>query len=94
MHSKLKWLTWLGSFSAGKLPDPVQVVPAIREQHCLWEQCAEENRTQPIVVRLAWCEGEMNRKPSGVHHRVNLARQPSSRTTYIPVAIVCVASSP
>ncbi|MDA9504266.1 hypothetical protein XI09_05780 [Bradyrhizobium sp. CCBAU 11386] len=78
---------------AGKFPDPVRVVSAIREQHCLWEQCAEENRAQPIVVRLTWCEGEMNRQAIGVHHSVNLACQPSSRTTYILVAIVRDAGS-
>src|SRR6266567_2337260 len=33
-------------------PDPVRVVSTIREQHRLWEQSAEENRTQPIVVSL------------------------------------------
>src|SRR5947209_5148602 len=33
---------------AGKLPDPVSIVSAIREQHRLWKQGAEENRTQAI----------------------------------------------
>jgi hypothetical protein len=46
----------------------------------LWKQGAEENRTQPIVVRLIWRDSEMDRQAIGVHHRVNLARQaPSER---------------
>ena len=38
-------------------------------------QCAEKNRTQPIIVRLTRHEGEMHRQAIGIHHRVNLARQ-------------------
>ena len=63
---------------AGKLPDPVRVVSTIREQHSLWKQGAEENRTKPIVVRFTWRQREMDRQAIGVYHRVNLARQASS----------------
>jgi hypothetical protein len=49
------------SLLSGKLPDPVRVVSTIREQHCLWEQRAEQNRTQPIVMRFTGREGEMDR---------------------------------
>jgi hypothetical protein len=66
---------------AGKLPDPVGVVSAIREQHRLGKQAAEESRTQPVVMRLARREGEMHRQAIGVHHRVNLAGQAPSRAT-------------
>src|ERR1700732_2023437 len=38
------------SLLSGKLPDPLRVVSTIREQHRLWKQGAEENRTQPIVI--------------------------------------------
>lgn len=61
------------SLLAGKLPDPVGLVAAIREQHRLGKQCAEQNRTQPVVMRLAGREGEMDRQAIGAHHRVNLA---------------------
>jgi hypothetical protein len=40
-----------------------------------WKQGAEENRTQPVVMRLTGHEGEMDRQTVGVHHRVNLAGQ-------------------
>lgn len=36
---------------AGKLPDPVRVASTIYEQHRLWKQGAEENRTQPIALQ-------------------------------------------
>jgi hypothetical protein len=62
----------------GKLPDPIRVVSTICEQHRLWKQGAEENRTQPIVVRVTGREGQTDRQAVGVHHRVNLARQASS----------------
>ena len=55
--------------------DPIRVVSTIREQHRLWKQGAEENRTQPIVVRLTRREREMDRQAIRVHHRVNLAGQ-------------------
>jgi hypothetical protein len=45
-------------------------------------QCAEKNRTPSIVV-LTSCEGEMYQQDIGVHYHVDLARQPSSRTTYV-----------
>jgi hypothetical protein len=61
-----------------KLPDPIRVVSTIREQHRLWKEGAEENRTQPIVVRLTRREREMDRQAIGVHHRVNLAGQAPS----------------
>jgi hypothetical protein len=35
----------------------------------------EQNRTQPIVVRLAGRESEMDRQAIGVYDRVNFARQ-------------------
>jgi hypothetical protein len=63
---------------ARKLPDPIGVVPTICEQHRLWKQGAEENRTQPIVVRFNRRESEMDRQAIGVHHRVNLAGQATS----------------
>ena len=49
------------------------VVAAIREQHRLGKQGAEENRTKPIVMRLTGREGEMDREAIGVNDRVNLA---------------------
>jgi hypothetical protein len=56
----------------------IRVVSTIREQHRLRKQGAEENRTQPIVVRFAGREREMDRQAIGVHHRVKLARQAPS----------------
>jgi hypothetical protein len=50
---------------SGKLPDPVRVVSTIREQHRLWKQGAEENRTQPTIVRFTGREGEMDRHAIG-----------------------------
>jgi len=44
----------------------------------LWEQHAQENRTQPVVVCLTGREGEMYRQAVCVHDRVNLAGQASS----------------
>lgn len=41
----------------GKLPNPNRVVYTICEQHRLRKQGAEENRTQPIVVRFTGREG-------------------------------------
>jgi hypothetical protein len=54
----------------------------------LWKQGAEENRTQPIVVRLTGREGEMDRQAIGVHDRVNLAGQAPLRATHILVSVV------
>jgi hypothetical protein len=48
----------------------------------LWKQGAEENRTQPIVVRLAGREREMDRQAIGVHHRVNLAPLSAEKRTW------------
>jgi len=73
---------------AGKLPDPVRVVSTIREQHRLWEQSAEENRTQPIVVCLTGRQREMDWQAAGVHDRMNLAREAPSRATHILVIVV------
>lgn len=53
-----------------------QFVSTIREQDRWWEQRAEENRTQPIVVRFTGRESEMD------HDRVNLARQVPPRATH------------
>jgi hypothetical protein len=47
-------------FLSSKLPDPIRVVSTIREQHRLRKQRAEQSRTQPIVVRFAWREREMD----------------------------------
>ena len=74
--------------AVGQAPDPVRVVSTIREQHCLWEQRAEQNRTQPIVVRFTGREGEMDWQAVGVHDRVNLAREAPSRATHILVIVV------
>jgi hypothetical protein len=60
------------SLLAGKLPDPVRMLSTICEQHRLWKQCAEKNRTQPIVVRLTRREGEMYRQAIGMDRRANL----------------------
>ena len=54
----------------------------------MWEQSAEESRTQPIVVRLTRRKAEMDRQAIGVHDRVNLARQPASPTAHILMGIV------
>jgi hypothetical protein len=54
----------------------------------LWKQGAEENRTQPIVMRLTGRESEMERQAIGVRHRVNLAGQAPSRATHILVIVV------
>jgi hypothetical protein len=54
----------------------------------LWQQCAEENRTQPIVLRFTRRKSEMDRQAIGVHHRVNLARQAPSRAPHILVIVV------
>src|SRR3954453_13645959 len=54
------------SLLAGKLPDPVCVVSTIREEHRLWRQGTQKNRTQPVVMRLTRREGEMNRQAVGV----------------------------
>lgn len=59
----------------GKLPDPVRIVSTTREQHRLWKQGAEEDRAQPIVMRLTGRESEMDRHAFGVYHRVNVAGQ-------------------
>src|SRR5258708_1689687 len=72
---------------AGKLPDPVRIVSTIREQHRLWKQGAEENRTQPIVMRLTGRESDLDRHAIRVHHRVNLASQAPSRATHILVIV-------
>jgi len=40
----------------------------------MWQQGAEQNRTQPIVMRFTGREGDMDRQPIGVHHHVDLAR--------------------
>ena len=37
----------------GKRPDPAGIIAAIRQQHCLWAQFAQENRAKLIVMRLA-----------------------------------------
>ena len=53
---------------AGKLPDPVRVVSTICEQHRLWKQGAEENRTQPIALQhFGWkfAEQMQRRMPPG-----------------------------
>jgi hypothetical protein len=63
-------------FLSGKLPDPIRVICTIREQHRLWKQGVEKNRTRPIVVRFARREREMDWQAIGVHRRVNLARWP------------------
>ena len=65
-------------FLSSKLPNPIRVISTIREQHRLWKQGAEKNPTQPIVVRFAGRECEVDRQAIGVHHRVNLARQAPS----------------
>ena len=70
---------------AGKLPDPVGVAAAIREQHRLGKQGAEENRTKP-VLRLTWREREMDRQAIGVHDRMNLTGQAPSRATHVLMA--------
>ncbi len=59
----------------------------------MWRQCAEKNRTQPIIVRLTGREGEVDRQTVGVHHRVNLVRQAPSRATDILVIVVRDAGS-
>jgi hypothetical protein len=64
------------------------MVSAICEQHHLWKQCAEKNRTQPIVVRLTRREGEMYRQAIGIDHRMKLACQASSRATDILLIVI------
>jgi hypothetical protein len=52
------------------------------------KQCAEKNRTQPIVVRLTRREGEMYRQAIGIDHRMKLACQASSRATHILLIVI------
>jgi methyltransferase family protein len=61
-------------YLSDKLPDPIRIVSTICEQHRLRKQGAEKSRTQPIVVRFAGREREMDRQALAVHYRVNLAR--------------------
>lgn len=44
---------------AGKFPEPIRVVSAIREQHRLRKHGAEKNRAQQIILRLAKREGAL-----------------------------------
>ena len=73
-----------GNFGHGKTVASVSVsythldVYKRQEQHRLRKQCAEQNRTQPVVMRLTGREGEIDRQAIGVHHRVNLAGQATS----------------
>jgi hypothetical protein len=73
---------------AGKLPDPVRVVAAIREQHRFGKQGAEESRTQPAIMRFTGRESEMNRQAIGVHHRMNLAGQAASRAAHVLMIVI------
>jgi len=67
-----RWNVCPCTLLAGKLPDLVGVVAAIRKKLRLGKQGTEENRTKPIVVRLTSREREMDRQAIGVHDRVNL----------------------
>src|SRR5271167_1270114 len=59
----LRWDVGPRPLLAGKLPDPVCVVSAVREQHRLWKHCSEKNRAKPVVVRLTGGEGEATARP-------------------------------
>jgi hypothetical protein len=76
---------------SGKLPDPVRIVYAIREQHRS-KQGAEKNRTQPIVVCLTGRQREMDRQPVGVHDRVNFACQTASQLAHMLLIVISKAA--
>jgi hypothetical protein len=80
LSDSVRWNVRPSSLLSGKLSDPVRVVSVTHEQHCLWEQRAEQNRTKPIVMRFAGREGETDRQAIGVPTAwILLVRPPRER---------------
>src|ERR1700732_2746069 len=69
--------------------------PGLGGQYCKPndKQCAEKNRTQPIVVCLTGRQREMDRQPVGVHDRVNLACQTASGPAHMFLIVISDAGS-
>ena len=60
-------------------PDPVCIVAAVSEHHCLRPQAGQQSRTQPIVVRFTGRYSEPHWQSIGVNNHVKLARQSAPR---------------
>jgi hypothetical protein len=82
-----------GALLTGKCPDPVRIISAIRQQHCVWAQFAQENRAKLIVVRLTGRETELHRQAIGVHDGMNLCRQATSGSAHVLLTIARNAAS-
>jgi hypothetical protein len=75
------------------LPDSVGIIAAIRHQHCLWAQFAQENRAKLIVMRLAGREANLYRQAIGIHDGMNFGRQPATRAAHVLLIIASDAGS-
>jgi hypothetical protein len=69
-------------------PNPVRVVAAICQQPRATRELSQQDRAEPVVMRLTTSEAELHRQTIAVHHYMDLAGQPATRATHLLVAVV------
>src|SRR5262245_8133797 len=63
---------------ADKCPDPVRVVAAICQQPRTTRELSQQDRAEPVVMRLTTSEAEPHRQTIAVHNDVDLAGEPAT----------------
>jgi hypothetical protein len=81
------------AFVAGKRSDPVGIITAIRQQHCMWAQFTQQNRAKLIVVRLTGREADLYWQAIGVHDGVNFSCKAASGSAHMLLTTACDAAS-
>jgi hypothetical protein len=71
-----------------KCPDPVRVVAAICKQPRATREVSQQDREEPVVVRLTSSEAELHRQTIAVYHDMNLAGQPTTRATQMLAPVI------
>jgi hypothetical protein len=72
----LGWVIHPRSLFGDKCPDPVRVVAAICQQPRATSELSQQDRSEPVVMRLTTSETEPNRQIVAVHNDIGPGGEP------------------
>src|SRR5262249_59579701 len=82
------WVIRPRSAFGDKCPDRVRVVASICKQPRTTRELSQQDRAEPVVMRLPPSEAEPYRQTVAVHNDMDLAGQPATRATHMLAAVV------
>ena len=70
------------------LTTSLALIAAVAQQHRPPRELSQQDRTEPVVVRLTTSEIELHRQAIAVHYDMDLTGQAATRATHMLVAVV------